>query len=69
MKCDFCNDFNVIEPKLKEINMYECTKDNGMKSYCLDIERPCGFGIIPETWRNKSLQINFCPIYGRELGN
>ena len=31
MKCEFCNNFSSIEPKLKEINMYECTEDNGQK--------------------------------------
>ena len=64
MKCSFCSGFN-IEPKLKEINMYEYTKEDGQKSYSLDVERPDGF--IPEPWRNKQLQINFCPICGRKL--
>lgn len=67
MKCEFCNDFSSIEPKLKEINMYEYTADNGQKSYCLDIERSCGY--IPEPWRNKELPIKFCPICGRKLVN
>lgn len=65
--CNFCSGFDVIEPELKTINMYEHTDENGVKSYRLDIERPCGF--IPEPWRNKSLKINFCPICGRELYN
>ena len=67
IECNFCSGFNAIEPKLKEINMYECTKENGQKSYNLDIERPDGF--IPEPWRNKPLQINFCPICGRKLAD
>lgn len=65
--CNFCSGFDVIEPELKTINMYECTDINGVKSYRLDIERPDGF--IPEPWRNKSLKINFCPICGRESNN
>jgi hypothetical protein len=41
--CNFCSGFDVIEPELKTINMYECTDINGVKSYRLDIERPDGF--------------------------
>lgn len=66
MKCNFCNDF-AAEPKMKEINMYEYTTSDGVATYRLDIERPDGF--IPESWRNKSLKINYCPICGRKLAN
>lgn len=45
--------------------MYELTKLNGEKCFTLDIERPLGF--IPEKWRNKALEINYCPICGRKL--
>lgn len=45
--------------------MYEVTKENKQKIYVLDIERP--LGIIPEPWRNKQLEINYCPICGRKL--
>lgn len=62
--CKFCNNFN-IEPELKTINMYEVIKENKQKFYVLDIERP--LGIIPEPWRNKQLEINYCPICGRKL--
>lgn len=62
--CRFCNNF-TIEPELKTINMYEVTKENKQKIYVLDIERP--LGIIPEPWRNKQLEINYCPICGRKL--
>ncbi len=61
--CKFC-DFD-IEPEVKTINMYELTKLNGEKVFTLDIERPLGF--IPEKWRNKGLEINYCPICGRKL--
>lgn len=62
-KCKFCSDF-MMEPKLKEINMYEYSS-NSKAEYRLDIERPDGF--ILEKWRSKSLKINYCPICGRKL--
>ena len=65
--CEFCYDLYKKEPKLKEINMYECTRINGEIEYELDIERPDGF--IPEKWRSKPLIINYCPICGRKLRN
>jgi hypothetical protein len=63
-KCEFC--INKV-PELKEINMYEHTDLNGQKYHILDIERP--YGYIPEAWRNRPLQINFCPMCGRRLDN
>lgn len=62
MCCEFCNRINT---KLKEINMYECKGMDNRKYYALDIERP--LGMIPEPWRNKQFEINYCPVCGRKL--
>lgn len=62
MCCEFCG---RIHPKLKEINMYECKDTGNRKYYALDIERPLGF--IPKPWRNKQLEISYCPVCGRKL--
>lgn len=62
MCCEFCN---RTHPKLKELNMYECVDVNSRKYYALDIERP--FGIIPEPWRSKELEVSHCPVCGRKL--
>ena len=62
MCCEFCG---RIHPKLKEINMYECEGTDNRKYYALDIERP--LWMIPEPWRNKQLEINYCPICGRKV--
>ena len=62
-KCKYCSDFSFIDPKQKEINMYNGTDVQGNKYYYLDVERPDGF--IPEPWRNK--RVYYCPLCGREL--
>lgn len=64
-ECKYCSGFDIYEPKLKHIEMYETTCIDGNTKYYLDIERPDGF--IPEKWRNKRLEINYCPICGRKL--
>lgn len=64
-ECKYCSGFDIYEPKLKYIEMYETMCIDGNKKYYLDIERPDGF--IPEEWRNKRLEINYCPICGRKL--
>ena len=45
--------------------MYECKGTDNRKYYALDIERP--LGMIPEPWRNKQFEINYCPVCGRKL--
>ncbi|MCZ0666619.1 hypothetical protein OZZ17_03585 [[Ruminococcus] gnavus] len=45
--------------------MYECEDTDNRKYYALDIERP--LGIIPKPWRNKQLEISYCPVCGRKL--
>lgn len=45
--------------------MYECKGTDNRKYYALDIGRP--LGMIPEPWRNKQLEINYCPVCGRKL--
>ena len=64
--CKFCTFSNDEDLKEKNIYLYEVTYTDKSKHYELDIERPSG--IIPERWRNKPLEVYYCPLCGRQLG-
>lgn len=64
--CKFCEFSSDEDLKEKNIYLYEVTHTDKNKHYELDIERP--LGIIPERWRNKPLEVYYCPLCGRKLG-
>lgn len=64
--CKFCTFPGDEDLKEKNIYLYEVTHIDESKHYELDIERP--LGTIPERWRNKPLEVYYCPLCGRKLG-
>ena len=60
MKCQYCSDFDTVEPELNCIEMFEGYDPEGCNYYFLDVIKDCDCDI-------RRLYIRYCPMCGRKL--